>query len=314
MHISEVLVAFLLLHTTHVASSNASLSPAVAEVHGLDLLPEETLQLTDEVLEVVNSQLGNISLGGLFSFATHRSRFNISTARCKTYVGDDLWPHTSLWDTFDSLLGEALLEVPPIASPCYTNWGNYNADICDLVSDNFTASSLHAEHPSSIMSPFYQGATCMPITGAPLNCTIGGYPYYVVNATNTAQVQIAVNFARNLGLRLVVKNTGHDFAGKSSGGGALSIWTHHFKSISYLPSYNSSTYSGKALKVGSGVQAIDMYATAKEYGVTVVGGEGESVGVSGGYIQGGGHSPLAGIYALSADSALEFDVITADGR
>lgn len=129
-----------------------------------------------------------------------------------------------------------------------------------------------------------------------------------------AQIQLAVNFARNQNLRLVIKNTGHDFAGKSSGGSALSIWTHHLKTISYLPSYNSSTYSGKALKIGSGAQAIDIYLAAKENGVTVVGGEGQTVGVSGGYIQGGGHSPLAGIYGLAADSALEFDVITADGK
>lgn len=154
----------------------------------------------------------------------------------------------------------------------------------------------------------------MPLAGELANCTIGGYPYYVVNATTVAKIQLAVNFARNLNLRLVIKNTGHDFAGKSSGGGAVSIWTHHLKSISYIPAYNGSTYSGKAFKIGSGVQAIDVYAAAKEQGLTVVGGEGETVGVSGGYIQGGGHSPLAGIYGLAADSALEFDVVTADGR
>lgn len=54
----------------------------------------------------------------------------------------------------------------------------------------------------------------------------GGYPVYVLNATNVAQIQIAVNFARNTGIRFVVKNTGHDFMGKSSGAGALSVWTH----------------------------------------------------------------------------------------
>lgn len=154
----------------------------------------------------------------------------------------------------------------------------------------------------------------MPLEGALANCTIGGYPYYVVKATNVAQIQLAVNLARNLNLRLVIKNTGHDFAGKSSGAGALSIWTHHLNSIKYLPAYKSSAYTGKAMKVGSGVQATEIYAAAKANGVTIVGGEGETVGVAGGYIQGGGHSPLAGIYGLAADSALEFDVVTADGR
>jgi hypothetical protein len=54
----------------------------------------------------------------------------------------------------------------------------------------------------------------------------GGYPVYVVNVTSVAQIQTSVNFAREFNVRLVVKNTGHDFSGKSLGAGALSIWTH----------------------------------------------------------------------------------------
>jgi hypothetical protein len=54
----------------------------------------------------------------------------------------------------------------------------------------------------------------------------GGYPAYVVNATNVAQIQSSVAFAKTNNIRIVIKNTGHDFLGKSLGAGALSIWTH----------------------------------------------------------------------------------------
>jgi hypothetical protein len=47
-----------------------------------------------------------------------------------------------------------------------------------------------------------------------------------VNVTNVGHIQAAINFARSQQIRLVIKNTGHDFSGKSLGGGALSIWTH----------------------------------------------------------------------------------------
>ena len=77
-----------------------------------------------------------------------------------------------------------------------------------------------------------------------------------------------------MNIRFVVKNTGHDFNGKSGGAGALSVWTHHLKQITYLPNYQSKSYSGKAIKVGSGVQAEELYAAAKANGVTAVGGEG----------------------------------------
>lgn len=133
------------------------------------------------------------------------------------------------------------------------------------------------------MFTIWQGNTCRAITNPTTKCTIGGYPVYVVNATNVAQIQLAVNFARSANIRLIVKNTGHDFNGKSGGAGALSIWTHHLKGTQYIPKYSDKTYSGPAFKAGSGVIAKELYAAANAQGLTVVGGEGQTVGVMGGY-------------------------------
>ena len=119
--------------------------------------------------------------------------------------------------------------------------------------------------------------TCMPPSrnpGASSHCAVGGYPAYVVAASNVAQVQLAVNLARNLNLRLVVKNTGHDFGAKSTGMGALSIWTHKFKDIQFFSDYKEGSYHGPAFKLGSGVQATELYAAAHKYNVTAIGGEG----------------------------------------
>jgi FAD/FMN-containing dehydrogenase len=139
-------------------------------------------------------------------------------------------------------------------------------------------------------------------------CEQGAYPTYVVNVTNVAQIQLAVNFARNLNLRLVVKNTGHDFNGKASGKGALSIWTHYLKDKAYYPSYKAANgYVGPAIKVGSGVQVWEAYEYAKSLGVTVVGGEAVTVGLGGGYTAGGGHSPLSSMYGLAADQVLAME-------
>lgn len=115
----------------------------------------------------------------------------------------------------------------------------------------------------------------MPTTNASASCTVGGYSSYAVNVSNVAQVQLAVNFARNAGLRLVVKNTGHDFNGKSTGAGALGIWTHNLKDIEYMKNYHGSSYQGPAVKMGAGVQAFEIYEKGKEFGFTAVGGEGK---------------------------------------
>ena len=131
--------------------------------------------------------------------------------------------------------------------------------------------------PTEVLSPFYQGLTCQPTDNPTDSCTLGGYPEYAVNVTNVAQVQLAVNFARTTGIRLIIKNTGHDFSGKSVGAGSLSIWTHNLKDIEFIERYDAkdSDWTGPAFKLGAGVLAYDVYKAASEHGVIVVGGEGQ---------------------------------------
>lgn len=160
--------------------------------------------------------------------------------------------------------------------------------------------------PASIMLPLYEGRSCLP---PPFNytdtCSQGAYPIYAVNVSTVAQIQLAVNFARNLNLRLVVKNTGHDFNGKASGKGALSIWTHYLKDKSYLPKFKAANgYVGPAIKFGSGVQVSEAYEFAQAVGHSVVGGEAVTVGLGGGYVAGGGHSPLSSMYGMASDQVL----------
>lgn len=164
------------------------------------------------------------------------------------------------------------------------------------------------------MSPLYQGETCMPQNGNTSTCEIGGFPSYVVNISTISQVQLAVNLARNLNLRLVVHNTGHDFLGKSTGAGALSVWTHNLKSVKFIEKYVTPSYSGPVLKLGAGIQVKELYEAANTYNVTAVGGECKGVGVAGGYIAGGGHSPLTSKYGMGADQVVSVDVVTPDGR
>lgn len=164
------------------------------------------------------------------------------------------------------------------------------------------------------MSPLWQGRTCLPHPTPTTPCTLGAYPPYALNISSTAQIQLAVNFARHTGIRLVIKNTGHDFNGRSAGAGALGVWTHHLKDIRVIETYRSKSYTGRAVKIGAGVQAFELYEAGKKLNFTAVGGEGKTVGIAGGYVAGGGHSPLSSIYGLAADQVLAFEVVLADGR
>lgn len=112
----------------------------------------------------------------------------------------------------------------------------------------------------------------------------------------------------------MVRNTGHDYLGRSTGAGALAVWTHHLKSITHLPTHDSGDYSGPAFKLGAGVQGFEIMAAARDKGLIVVGGECPTVGIAGGYTQGGGHSAISTSFGLAADNVLNWEIVTANGE
>ncbi|EFX03801.1 FAD-binding domain containing protein [Grosmannia clavigera kw1407] len=277
--------------------------------------PFEAQQLTDAVLS--NLTAVNLTSSDLFAFADATNSPVVKrSGLCRLLPGDQLYPSTAVWDVLGLLLGpDVLIKTVPLASPCYTSWDNEDEEHCSFITNNWSNDSyMHADDPTSVMWPLYQGRTCMSATYGSENCTLGGYPSYAVAVSSVAHVQLTVNFARNTNLRLVVKNTGHDFNGKSAGAGALSVWTHGLKQAAFYGSLHQDGYTGPAIKVGTGIQAFELYEFAQAHNVTVVGGEGKTVGVAGGYMLGGGHSPLSSIYGMASDQLLAMEVVLPDGR
>jgi hypothetical protein len=129
---------------------------------------------------------------------------------------------------------------------------------------------------ASASFPLFEGRTCLLANAPDGNCTVGGYPAYVVNATAVAQIQLAVSFARSANLRLVVKNTGHDYNAKSTGGGGLSIFTGLLRDVQFIPSFvaRGGKYNGPAFKVGVAAEVGSLYEYAATLNLSVVGGIG----------------------------------------
>ena len=177
------------------------------------------------------------------------------------------------------------------------------------------------EDPVNVISSYFENNTCSPFYG-PLStntatrhemCSLGHLSFYAINVTDAAIAVAGVNFARNNNIRLVVKNTGHDILGRSTGQGSLALWTHHLKDYNFYQ-YHSEQYTGPAARIGAGVQVQEMYEHASANGFRVTGGGCPTVGAAGGWVQSGGHGPLAALYGLGADQTLEFEVVTTDGR
>lgn len=261
------------------AESVATLPPAYWNiVDRSGLFDFEKDQLTDGVLGALSHEgsldLSTYSFGGT-SVAKRQAK------ECKTYPTDPEWPSQQQWKDLDDLLGGALIKTVPEASICYRNSTVSNSTQCQSLSDSWGNSTLRIEDPTSIRSVLFQGMSCMPpafsanFLSGYQTCTVGGFPEYVVNATTVAQIQLSVNFAREHNIRLVIKNTGHDFGAKSVGKGSLSIWTHHLKDAAFYDRYEAGNFTGPAVKLAAGVQVHEAYALAKKHGITLVGGEGK---------------------------------------
>lgn len=142
---------------------------------------------------------------------------------------------------------------------------------------------------------------------------------YAVTARNASHIAAAVNFARDNGLRLVVKGRGHSYVGASNAPDSLMIWTHHMTDIETHAAFVPQGCEGKikpqpAVTMGAGTYWLQAYqAVTTQGGRYVQGGGCTTVGVAG-LLLGGGFGSFSKRYGTAAGSLLEAEVVTADGR
>lgn len=168
-----------------------------------------------------------------------------------------------------------------------------------------TLGSTPSSH--SIMQSYFANQSCDPFSDRTIPCTLGNYVSYSVKASGAEDVISALRFAKTNNIRVVVRNTGHDFLGRSTGAGALAIWTQSLKSVTF-GTWSDKYYTGPSVTVGAGVMGNELLETVNKQGMTVVSGECATVGLAGGFTQGGGHSALSTAFGLGADQTLSFEV------
>jgi len=140
------------------------------------------------------------------SFGGEASDLQIQqTSRCKAFPGDATWPSQEEWNRLNTSLGGALLNPLPPAAVCYRSSPAFDSAKCDFLLTNASRTTFYLDDPVTILTQWPQGNTCLASRNATGNCTQGGFPVYVVNATSVSHVQAAVNFARNKNVRLIIK-------------------------------------------------------------------------------------------------------------
>ena len=155
---------------------------------------------------------------------------------CRCLYGQPCWPKEYEFATLATQLSQSLLYPLPPASVCYPPSGN-----CSSVIANYTNGNWRSDQPGSMQNTNFETfifpndsiSACFLNATLGFPCTQGSVPPVGVDARSAGDVQAAINFTKQHNLKLVVKNTGHDYLGRSSARGGFLIWTHNMKDISY---------------------------------------------------------------------------------
>ncbi|KAF9431819.1 hypothetical protein BGZ76_011660 [Entomortierella beljakovae] len=258
-------------------------------------------------------------VGALFSATAAPDNLKHPKLQCRCLPSQPCWPTQDQWSELAQSVGNKLIPTKPVAYECHDP--HYDSAKCSEIQKGYFFDHWRQHQPGAVQQTNFEvfdNQSCLGFNQT-LPCYQGAVPLYTVNATGTQDVQSAIKFASKYNIRLVVKNTGHDYLGRSIGANSLNLWVYYMKNIKFDNGYvpegaPSGTTGTGAVVVDSGVLWKDVYKAADEHDVIVVGGAEGTVGASGGYCQGGGHSPISPRHGLCVDNVLQYKVVTADGE
>ncbi|OOG58240.1 FAD-linked oxidoreductase [Rhodanobacter sp. B05] len=213
--------------------------------------------------------------------------------------GDRAWPAPATWEALKQRVGGRLLKLQSPFAPD-------------------APAAARAEALQQLKNPFYLGdQPALTQTSGWADAWTSRPSAYAVAAESAADVAVAVNFARDHRLRLVVKGGGHSYQGTSDAPDSLLIWTRRMNHIqlhdAFVPK-GCYVSPQPAVSIGAGAMWIDAYdAVTTKGGRYVQGGGCTSVGVAG-LVQSGGFGSFSKHYGTAAAGLIEAEVVTADGK
>lgn len=239
-----------------------------------------------------------------------------SHCRC-LHSNASCWPTLEEWHAFNVTIGGRLIAPKPTGRPCHDP--HFDAARCLHIRENYFDSYLRADNAGSMQSENWEDdgqKTCSMNAPENTSCYQGQVPALGVQVEAIAHVEKAIKFAAQHRLRMAVKTSGHDFLGRSTAAGSFLIWMHKLKkNITIHESFARCGHPATpAVTVVGGVAWGEVYDALNSTGYILVGAMSLTVGATGGYVQGGGHSALGPSFGLAVDSVAEIEVVTADGK
>ena len=176
-----------------------------------------------------------------FSFFLSVFATNKPTSICRCLYGQSCWPKEHEFARLAMQLSQPLLYPLPPASACYPP--SAPSGNCSSVIANYTNGNWRSDQPGSMQNTNFETfifpndtiSACFLNTTLGFPCGQGSVPPVGVDARSADDIRVAINFAKQHNLKLAIKNTGHDYLGRSTARGGFLIWTHNMKDISYNP-------------------------------------------------------------------------------
>ena len=131
-------------------------------------------------------------------------------------------------------------------------------------------------------------------------------PALIARCTSTADVQVALAYAREHDLVVAVRGGGHSIPGHSSCDGGLVIDTSPMKSVEI----DAESRTGR---FGAGLTWAEFDAATQVHGLAVTGGRVSHTGIAG-LTLGSGSGWLERVGGTTCENLLSAEVVTADGR
>lgn len=131
-------------------------------------------------------------------------------------------------------------------------------------------------------------------------------PDVIVRCAGPADVQAAVNYAREEDLLLSVKSGGHAYGANTVGDGGVLVDLSPMNDVQVDP-------DARIARVGPGATWGALDGATQEFGLATPGAVSSTAGI-GGVALGGGTGYLSRQFGLTLDNVLDAEVVTADGR
>lgn len=149
------------------------------------------------------------------------------------------------------------------------------------------------------------------------NCDQGSVSDYYIEVQSAEDAAAGMEFAQENGIPISIKNSGHDYKGRSSAPGSLALWTNKLKPAinltkDFVPDGCDGPV-GDGVTFGAGENFDNLYQFAEANNITIVGGSSKTVGAAGGWITGAGHSSLSNTLGLGVDNVLQLKTVLPNG-